>query len=145
MTATPQPYKVHYSKSSNCLQLYYAAASDATTPDQPSYELPAEFLRVFSPSAEVQGHGTPVLQTGKKDVRIWHIEPVGRYALKLSFDDGHDSGLFTWEYLWHLATQQEHKWQAYLQELAAAGASRVPKLIPLAVDLGQTGTQKSGN
>lgn len=127
--ALPQPTKIHYSKSKHCLALHYA--------DGQLFELPAELLRVLSPSAEVQGHGSPKLQTGKKDVRIWKIEPVGRYALKLSFDDGHDSGLFTWDYLWQLGINQALKWQQYLDQLAAAGASRAPKLIPLAVDAGK--------
>jgi len=126
--ALPQPIKVHYSKSRNCLELHYA--------DGQLIELSAELLRVFSPSAEVQGHGSPKLQVGKKDVRIWKIEPVGRYALKLSFDDGHDTGLYTWDYFWQLGENKEVWWQQYLDQLAAAGESRAPKLIPLAVDVG---------
>jgi len=125
----PQPQKVNYSKSRNCLELTYAEGE--------KIELPAEMLRVLSPSAEVQGHGDPILQVGKKDVRIWNIEPVGRYALKLCFDDEHDSGLFTWDYLWHLGQNQERLWQQYLNKLEAAGESREPKLIPLAVDAGR--------
>ncbi len=127
--ALPQPTKIHYSKSQRCLALHYA--------DGQLFELPAELLRVLSPSAEVQGHGSPKLQVGKKDVRIWKIEPVGRYALKLSFDDGHDTGLFTWDYLWQLGTNQALEWQQYLDQLAAAGESRAPKLIPLTVDAGK--------
>ncbi|NLW05910.1 MAG: DUF971 domain-containing protein [Pseudomonadaceae bacterium] len=127
--ALPQPTKIHYSKSRACLELHY--------PQGQIFELPAELLRVLSPSAEVQGHGSPKLQVGKKDVRIWKIEPVGRYALKLSFDDGHDTGLFTWDYFWHLGTHKALEWQRYLDQLAAAGESRNPKLIPLAVDAGK--------
>lgn len=127
--SAPQPDQIHYSKSRHCLTLSYA--------DRPAVELPAELLRVLSPSAEVQGHGKPKLQVGKKDVRIWKIEPVGRYALKISFDDGHDSGLFTWDYLWHLGQNQQHLWQDYLDQLAAAGASREPRLIPLFTDAGK--------
>ncbi|WP_404420119.1 gamma-butyrobetaine hydroxylase-like domain-containing protein [Marinospirillum sp.] len=129
MNEAPQPEKVNYSKSRQCLELTYASGE--------AFDLSAEMLRVLSPSAEVQGHGSPILQTGKKDVRIWKIEPVGRYALKLSFDDGHDSGLFSWDYLWHLGQNKERLWQEYLDKLAAAGESREPKLIPLAVDAGQ--------
>ncbi|SFX33446.1 gamma-butyrobetaine hydroxylase-like domain-containing protein [Marinospirillum alkaliphilum] len=126
----PQPNRVHYSKTRHCLELGYA--------DGQALELPAELLRVLSPSAEVQGHGNPKLQFGKKDVKIWKIEPVGRYALKISFDDGHDSGLFTWDYLWHLGQHREQLWQDYLNQLAAAGESREPRLIPLFTDAGKT-------
>ncbi|MBG4226769.1 DUF971 domain-containing protein [Pseudomonas aeruginosa] len=91
-----------------------------------SYDLPAEFLRVHSPSAEVQGHGNPVLQYGKLNVGLVGVEPAGQYALKLSFDDGHDSGLFTWDYLYELATRKDQLWADYLAELASAGKSRDP-------------------
>lgn len=124
-----QPQKIHYSKAQHCLELHYANGE--------AYQLSAEYLRVFSPSAEVRGHGSPVLQTGKQDVRIWKLEPSGRYALKISFDDGHDTGLYTWEYLHQLAVNQQANWQTYLAELATAGASRAPVLIPLAQDVGK--------
>ncbi|SFB97290.1 DUF971 family protein [Marinospirillum celere] len=129
MSDAPQPEKINYSKSRNCLELTYA--------DGEVFEFPAEFLRVLSPSAEVQGHGDPILQVGKKNVRIWKIEPVGRYAVKLCFDDEHDSGLFSWDYFWHLGQNQQRLWQKYLNQLEAAGESREPKLIPLAVDAGK--------
>jgi DUF971 family protein len=129
MSSAPQPTRINYSKSRHCLELSYA--------DGQQLELSAELLRVLSPSAEVQGHGNPKLQFGKKDVRIWKIEPVGRYALKLSFDDGHDSGLFTWDYFWHLGSNKDRLWQDYLDQLAAAGESRQPKLIPLVIDAGK--------
>ncbi|BBP85887.1 hypothetical protein PHLH8_55290 [Pseudomonas sp. Pc102] len=90
------------------------------------YSLPAEFLRVHSPSAEVQGHGKPILQYGKSRVALTGVEPAGNYALKLVFDDGHDSGLFTWDYLFELATRQDELWKDYLEQLAAAGRSRDP-------------------
>ena len=92
------------------------------------YRLPFELLRVYSPSAEVQGHGPgqEVLQVGKRDVLIQALEPVGHYAVKPTFSDGHDSGLFTWEYLAWLGANQETLWQNYLDRLAAAGASRDP-------------------
>ena len=91
-----------------------------------AYQLPAEFLRVHSPSAEVQGHGKPILQFGKLNVRLIQIEPAGQYALKLTFDDGHDSGLFTWDYLYQLAIRQDALWADYLAELKAAGKTRDP-------------------
>ncbi|MFK7160621.1 DUF971 domain-containing protein [Marinospirillum sp. MEB164] len=127
--SAPQPQKINYRQSRAELELTYADGTQVV--------LPAELLRVLSPSAEVQGHGQPVLQVEKKDVRIWKIEPVGRYALKLFFDDGHDSGLFSWDYLWHLAQNQTRLWQNYLDQLQAAGAQREPRLIPLAVDAGR--------
>lgn len=90
------------------------------------YRFSYEFLRVFSPSAEVRGHGPgqEVLQVGKRDVIIREVSPVGSYAMKISFDDGHDSGLYTWDYLQHLGGNQDALWQVYLQQLDAAGASR---------------------
>lgn len=91
--------------------------------------LPSEFLRVNSPSAEVRGHGPgqEVLQVGKKDVMLTAIEPVGSYAIQLTFDDGHDSGLYSWEYLHELGQNQEALWQEYLRQLEAAGESREAK------------------
>ena len=88
--------------------------------------LPAEYLRVESPSAEVQGH-TPAdkrLVVGKQDVGIVAVEPVGHYAIRLSFSDGHDTGIYTWDYLWRLEQQKPDRWPAYLRALAAAGLSR---------------------
>ncbi|MDR0771127.1 MAG: DUF971 domain-containing protein [Burkholderiales bacterium] len=85
-----------------------------------------EFLRVFSPSAEVRGHGPgqETLQTSKKDVCLIRLEPVGHYALRLTFSDGHDSGLYSWVYLDELGTRQETLWQDYLTRLRTAGGSR---------------------
>ncbi|MDD4929227.1 MAG: DUF971 domain-containing protein [Gallionella sp.] len=96
--------------------------------DGARYQLPFEFLRVFSPSAEVRGHGPgqEVLQAGKLDVMLTGVEPVGSYAIKLTFDDGHDSGLYTWEYLSELGKYQSGMWHDYLARLEAAGASREP-------------------
>lgn len=96
--------------------------------DGARFQLPFEFLRVLSPSAEVRGHGPgqEVLQVGKRDVVLTDIEPVGSYAVKLAFDDGHDSGLYTWEYLHELGSNQEKFWQDYLQQLEEAGESRDP-------------------
>ncbi|MBK8015974.1 MAG: DUF971 domain-containing protein [Betaproteobacteria bacterium] len=92
------------------------------------FRFPCEFLRVFSPSAEVRGHGPgqEVLQAGKKDVNISAVEPVGAYAVKLVFTDGHDTGLYSWDYLHELGTSQDRLWQGYLERLQAAGASRDP-------------------
>jgi DUF971 family protein len=116
MTRLPSAIELH--KASKTLTLKYA-------PDE-AYHLPAEFLRVHSPSAEVQGHGKPILQFGKIDVGLSKVEPAGQYALKLTFDDGHDSGLFTWDYLYQLAMRQDDLWADYLAELKAAGKSRDP-------------------
>jgi DUF971 family protein len=91
-----------------------------------TYRLPFEFLRVVSPSAEVQGHGPgqETLQTGKREVLIANIEPVGHYALKPSFSDGHDSGLYSWDFLQFLCENHEQLWQEHLDKLAAAGLER---------------------
>ena len=90
------------------------------------FDLSAEYLRVTSPSAEVQGHGPSERKTvpGKKDVEIIGVEPVGNYAVKLVFDDLHDTGIYGWNYLYELGAGHEQKWQAYLDELAAKGLSR---------------------
>lgn len=113
----PIPTAIQLHKASKTLELHYG--------DQ-RYTLSAEFLRVHSPSAEVQGHGKPILQYGKLNVGFKGAEPAGQYALKLVFDDGHDSGLYTWDYLYQLATRQEQLWADYLAALAAAGRSRDP-------------------
>ena len=94
--------------------------------DGASFDLPAEYLRVTSPSAEVQGHSPSERKTvpGKRDVEIIGVEPVGNYAVKLVFDDLHDTGIYGWNYLYELWAGYEQKWQAYLDELAAKGLSR---------------------
>ncbi len=117
----PTAIKLH--KVSKILELQYGP--------QESYQLSAEFLRVHSPSAEVQGHGRPILQYGKQQVALLKLEPTGNYALKLTFDDGHDSGLYTWDYLYQLATRQTQLWQDYLQQLHDAGRSRDPNESPV--------------
>jgi DUF971 family protein len=91
-----------------------------------SYRLPFEFLRVYSPSAEVRGHGPgqEILQTGKRDVSITNLEPVGHYAIKPIFSDGHDSGLYSWDYLYDLCENQEGLWKDYLQRCDEAGVDR---------------------
>jgi DUF971 family protein len=94
--------------------------------DGSRFELPFEYLRVHSPSAEVKGHGggEGVLVTGKENVQVVRVEPVGRYAVRLVFDDGHDTGLYTWDYLHELGREQDRKWRAYLDRLAARGYPR---------------------
>ena len=94
--------------------------------DGAAFALPAEYLRVTSPSAEVQGHSPAERKTvaGKKDVEIMAVEPVGNYAVKLVFDDLHDSGIYGWNYLYELGARSEEKWKAYLEELSAKGLSR---------------------
>jgi DUF971 family protein len=116
MTRIPSAINLH--KASKALSLTYA-------PDE-VFNLSAEFLRVHSPSAEVQGHGQPILQFGKLGVGLSKVEAAGQYALKLTFDDGHDSGLFTWDYLYQLSLRQEQLWTDYLEQLRAAGKSRDP-------------------
>ncbi len=91
--------------------------------DGSTFELPFEYLRVYSPSAEVRGHGPgqETLQIGKHDVAITKVEPVGHYAVRLVFDDGHDTGLYTWSYLHELGREREQKWQKYLDRLKELG------------------------
>lgn len=114
----PIPESIVLHQQSCVLELVY--------PQDKRYKLSFEFLRVHSPSAEVQGHGPgqQILQVGKKQVRINAIEPVGNYALKLVFSDGHDSGLYSWDLLYRFSQQYEVMWADYLQALQAAGASR---------------------
>ena len=114
--AAPQSLTVH--GTSRVLEIAFE--------DGAHFRIPFELLRVYSPSAEVQGHGPgqEVLQTGKRDVGINTIEPVGNYAIKPFFSDGHESGLYTWEYLYQLGSQQDALWQQYLQRLEEAGMER---------------------
>ncbi len=114
-----RPIRIALHLKSRQLELEYPAGDN--------HRLNAEFLRVNSPSAEVRGHGAAVLQTGKREVALIGIEPSGNYALKLIFDDGHDTGLYTWEYLYQLCQDQAGIWQGYLQQLQQAGASREPQ------------------
>ena len=114
------PQSINYRRSDRTLEV--------TFPGEPPVDLSAELLRVLSPSAEVQGHGPgqEVLQTGKTNVAITAIEPVGHYAVQISFDDGHSSGLYTWTYLAQLASEKQTLWQRYLEKLENADASRDP-------------------
>ncbi len=95
-------------------------------PGHQAFELPAEMLRVLSPSAEVQGHSPEqrVTVPAKRNVAISKIEPTGNYAVRITFDDGHDTGIFTWDYLHTLGHEKAERWQAYLDELAAKGLTR---------------------
>ncbi len=94
--------------------------------DGANFKIPFELMRIYSPSAEVQGHGPgqEVLQTGKRDVNVVELEPVGNYAVKPVFSDGHESGLFTWDYLYHLGADQTQLWADYERRLQAAGLAR---------------------
>jgi DUF971 family protein len=114
----PIPTEIKLHRSSRILEVTFA--------DGQVFKLPCELLRVYSPSAEVRGHGPgqEVLQAGKRDVGIDAVEPVGTYAVKLVFSDGHDTGLYTWSYLHELGSKQDELWQAYLERLQRAGASR---------------------
>jgi DUF971 family protein len=121
---TPTEIKLH--QKSRLMEISFA--------DGKRFELSYEFLRVYSPSAEVRGHGPgqEVLQVGKKDIEITAIEPVGSYAVQPRFSDGHDSGLYSWDYLYEIGTDQDQLWQQYLQRIQAAGASREPGASPAA-------------
>jgi len=114
----PHPTAINLKTKSRMLVVQYDDGSE--------FELNCEYLRVHSPSAEVKGHGPgqSVLQTGKENVSIKHIEPVGNYAVKLIFDDGHNTGIYTWDYLYELGRQKDSKWSTYLEALAKAGYAR---------------------
>ena len=118
MTGRARPIDIRLHQRSRMLEIHYD--------DGARFELPCEYLRVFSPSAEVRGHGPgqEVLQTGKESVNIAAIEPVGNYAVKLVFDDGHDTGIYSWDYLRELAVDRDANWRAYLDRLARAGVRR---------------------
>ncbi len=113
-----RPTDIHLHQRSRVLELVFEDGS--------RFELPCEYLRVYSPSAEVRGHGPgqEILQVGKEDVNISAIEPVGHYAVRLVFDDGHDTGLYSWDLLFELGVHYERNWRRYLERLAAAGHQR---------------------
>ncbi|MBA3587986.1 DUF971 domain-containing protein [Methylibium sp.] len=115
-TPTPTALTVH--QQSRVLEVAFS--------DGAQFKLPFELLRVYSPSAEVQGHGPgqEVLQTGKREVEIVALEPVGNYAVQPTFSDGHSSGLYAWDYLYHLGARQDELWKDYLARLETAGANR---------------------
>ena len=117
-TPAPQPTAITLHQASQVLEVAFA--------DGAAFRIPFELMRVYSPSAEVQGHGPgqEVLQTGKRGVEVTALEPVGHYAVQPTFSDGHESGIFTWEYLYRLGSQQDALWQQYEQRLAEAGTTR---------------------
>jgi DUF971 family protein len=117
-TDVPNPTELTVRKQSRVLEIAFDDGS--------AFSLPFEFLRVYSPSAEVRGHGAgqEVLQTGKRDVLLNALEPVGNYAVQPHFSDGHNSGIYSWEYLHWLGTNQAKLWEEYLQRLEAAGHTR---------------------
>jgi len=117
---TPQPTEIALHQASRMLEITFS--------DGKVFRLSCELLRVYSPSAEVRGHGPgqEVLQVGKREVEIRAVEPVGSYAVRLVFSDGHDTGLYSWDYLYHLGTNQDRLWREYLERLAQAGARREP-------------------
>jgi len=119
-TTTPQPTEIKLHQTSRVLEIAFA--------DGRVFRLPYELLRVYSPSAEVRGHGPgqETLQAGKRDVTINNVEPIGHYALRPTFSDGHDTGIFSWDYLYDLGVRQDELWRRYLERLEQAGASRDP-------------------
>ncbi len=116
----PQPTEVKLHQKSRILEIAFA--------DGKTFRLPCEFLRVYSPSAEVRGHGPgqEVLQVGKKNVEIARIEPVGSYAIQFHFSDGHTTGIYSWDLLYDFGARQEEMWEHYLGRMTEAGASREP-------------------
>jgi len=114
----PQPTEIKLHQKSCVLEIAFA--------DGAAFRLPCEFLRVYSPSAEVRGHGPgqEVLQVGKKDVKITRVEPVGSYAVQFTFSDGHDTGIYSWDLLYDYGRRQEEMWRHYLKRMEEAGASR---------------------
>jgi DUF971 family protein len=117
----PQPTEIKLHQKSRVLEIAFA--------DGKTFRLPCELLRVYSPSAEVRGHGPgqEVLQIGKQNVEITAIEPVGTYAIQPSFSDGHSTGIYSWDLLYDFGVNQDEMWRHYLARLEAAGASREPQ------------------
>ena len=120
MSGSPKPTEIRLKKQEKALEVDFD--------DGAKFRFPAEFLRVLSPSAEVRGHapGQETLVTGRRHVGILTIEPVGRYAIAIQFDDMHDTGIYSWDYLHELGRDQDTLWRAYLDRLDFAGASRDP-------------------
>ncbi|MEW5942711.1 MAG: DUF971 domain-containing protein [Pseudomonadota bacterium] len=118
--STPRPTEIKLHQKSRELEIAFDNGQ--------IFRLPCEFLRVYSPSAEVRGHGAgqETLQVGKRNVEITEIEPVGNYAVQLTFSDGHRTGIYSWDYLYDLGVRQEALWARYLERLEQAGASRDP-------------------
>jgi DUF971 family protein len=120
MAERPTPTEIKLHQKSRVLEITYSDGS--------RFELPYEYLRVFSPSAEVRGHGPgqEVLQTGKKEIEILNLEPVGSYAVQPQFSDGHATGIYSWDYLFELGVNRDSLWTKYLERLKQAGARREP-------------------
>lgn len=114
----PTPTDIRLHQTSRVLEIAFD--------DGRSFRLPYEYLRVFSPSAEVRGHGPgqEVLQVGKREIEIRQVEPVGSYAIQPTFSDGHATGIYSWDYLYQLGLEQDTRWAAYLKQMEAAGESR---------------------
>jgi DUF971 family protein len=123
-TQTPQPTEIKLRQKSRLMELVFSDGS--------RFELSYELLRVYSPSAEVRGHGPgqEVLQVGKRDVDISALEPVGSYAVQPTFSDGHSTGIYSWDHLYWLGTNRETLWRQYLKRMEEAGASREPGPAP---------------
>jgi DUF971 family protein len=123
-TASPQPTDIKLHQKSRVMELVFSDGS--------RFELSNELLRVYSPSAEVRGHGPgqEVLQVGKREVEISALEPVGNYAVQPTFSDGHSTGIYSWDYLFWLGSNRDTLWQQYLERLKVAGASREPGAAP---------------
>ena len=123
-TNTPQPTEIKLHQKSRVMELVFSDGS--------RFELSYELLRVYSPSAEVRGHGPgqEVLQVGKRDVDISSLEPSGSYAVQPTFSDGHSTGIYSWDYLYWLGKNRETLWREYLERLEQAGASREPGAAP---------------
>jgi len=117
----PLPTEIKLHQKSRVLEVAFA--------DGKTFRLPCEFLRAYSPSAEVRGHGPgqEVLQTGKQNVEITRVEQVGHYAVQLTFSDGHDTGIYSWDLLYDYGVRQEEMWRHYLKRMEEAGASRDPQ------------------
>jgi DUF971 family protein len=120
---TPQPTAITVHEQSRALQVSFADGAD--------FRIPFELMRIYSPSAEVQGHGPgqEVLQTGKRAVELTSLEPVGNYAVQPTFSDGHNTGIFSWDYLYMLGSQQADLWKRYEERLKAAGADRDAAMV----------------
>jgi DUF971 family protein len=123
---TPTPTSITVHQQSRALQVAFSDGSE--------FRIPFELMRIYSPSAEVQGHGPgqEVLQTGKRDVGLTALQPVGNYAVQPTFSDGHDTGIFSWDYLYYLGSRQDELWSKYESRLAAAGADRDAPMIEAA-------------
>jgi DUF971 family protein len=123
---TPTPTSLTVHAQSRVLEIAFS--------DGAEFKIPFELMRVYSPSAEVQGHGPgqEVLQTGKREVKLVQLEPIGNYAVKPVFSDGHESGIFSWDYLYFLGSEQARLWADYLQRLETAGAQRDAPMAPAA-------------